>query len=328
MGRYTAEQILVDGFSVVRLRDAGENAVAQIIPELGNNLFGFETGGRQVIVPPRSLQALRDEAFAAFKYGIPILSPPNRVKNGSFTFQGRKYSLPLNEPPDNHLHGEICSKAWEVIQIGATDEQGAYVTCRFRYALHPDILQYFPHRLSFTITHRLQEGSLYLSGVIINEGEDTAPFAFGLHPYFRVPFESGEEIILKVPAAEEWPVTNEAFVTGKPSVTDFSRSLNDGVNITNYPQLGCSLLSLNDGDHTCRIEMKERGYAIAYRLDRQFPFVVLFRPDWASAYSLEPYTYVTDAFNLPYEQELTGAKGIRAGEEVCFETCVWIESIT
>jgi aldose 1-epimerase len=328
MSQYSARQVMKEGFTVIVLSDAGSESTAEIIPEVGNNLFRFDSGGHPVILPPISLHLLRNEPFANFKYGTPILFPPNRVKNGRFSFQGLTYSLPLNEPPSNHLHGEICSKAWEVLEYGATEEKGAFVTSRFRYELHPELLAYFPHPLSFTMTYCLYDGRLHLDGAIVNEGEDEAPFAFGLHPYFSIPFDSGEELMLKVPAAAEWPVTSEAFVTGRPSVTSFSRSLNDGVHISNYPQLGCSLLALDDGDvnRICRIEMPNRGYAISYQFDRQFPFVVLFRPDWASAFSLEPYTYVTDAFNLPYEHELTGVKGIRAGEEIRFTTSLWIES--
>jgi aldose 1-epimerase len=185
---------------------------------------------------------------------------------------------------------------------------------------------YFPHPLTFTVTVRLCEGQLEMSGTILNEGEDEAPFAFGLHPYFSLPFGGGEEIVLRVPAAAEWPVTNEAFVTDRPSVTEFTRDLNEGAAIADYPANGCSLLSLaGGGDSICRMEMKNRGYTIAYRFGPEFPFVILFRPEWASAYSLEPYTYVTDAFNLPYEHELTGAKGIRAGEEIRFSTGMWVE---
>ncbi|MBD0378667.1 aldose 1-epimerase [Paenibacillus sedimenti] len=327
MSKYSAAAVVKEGFSVIMLSDTGSGAIAELIPEIGNNLYRFECGGHEIILPPASLHSLRHETFADFKYGTPILFPPNRVKNGSFSFRGRAYKLPLNEPPDHHLHGEICSKAWEVVGCGASPEEGAWVTSRFRYADHPEIMAYFPHLMTFTMTYRLVDGRLILEGIIENEGVDEAPFAFGLHPYFPIPFGSGEEIVLRMPAAAEWPVTNQAFVTGRPEATAFSRRLREGVNIGDYPPLGCSFLSLDQGgDRTCRIEMKDRGYTIAYRLDHTFPFVVLFRPDWASALSLEPYTYVTDAFNLPYEHELTGALGIQAGEQVRFTTGLWVET--
>lgn len=325
MSRYAANRETKDGFEVISLTDAGSDSVAEIVPGVGNNLYRFESRGRQVLVPPASMYALKNGNNATFMYGTPILFPPNRVQDGRIDFRGREYRLPLNEPPNRHLHGEICSRGWEVLEAGASDEQGAFVTSSFSYASYPELLAYFPHPLTFTVTVRLCDGRLEMSGTIVNEGEDEAPFAFGLHPYFSVPYGSGEEIELQVPAVVEWPVTNEAFVTDRPSVTDLSRALNEGVSIADYPVNGCSLLSLAGGDSICRMVMKDRNYTIAYRFGPEFPYVVLFRPDWAAAYSLEPYTYVTDAFNLPYEHELTGARGIGAGETFRFSTGMWVE---
>ncbi|MFC4302541.1 aldose 1-epimerase [Cohnella boryungensis] len=325
MKRYGARVKERDGFDVIELTDRLTDSLAEIAPEFGCNLYRFECRSKQVLVPPPLLSAFRDEEFDKFRYGTPILFPPNRVKDGRIAYRGKEYRLPLNEPT-NHLHGELSSRPWEVIDLGESEKEGAYVTARFQYSSHPDILAYFPHPLTFTVTIRLYEGRLAMGGTIKNEGGEEAPFAFGLHPYFSLPFGNGEEIVLRVPAAEEWPVTDQAFVTGEPSKTAFSGRLRSGVPISDYPRLGCSLLSLDDsGDRTCRIELKESGYTIAYRLGPEFPYVLLFRPDWASAYSLEPYTYVTDAFNLPYAYERTGARGIAPGEEIEFSTCMWVE---
>ncbi|MDR6880628.1 aldose 1-epimerase [Bacillus sp. 3255] len=324
MSNYWAGSVIKEGFSVIQLTDDDSQSTAELIPAIGCNLFRFVCGGQEIILPPASLHALHQDTDAAFKYGTPILFPPNRVRQGRFTFKGREYKLPLNEPPDHHLHGELCTKAWTVSGYGASQEEGAWVTSRFRLAEHPEIMAYFPHLLTFTMTYRVKEGRLYQEGVIENEGMEEAPFAFGLHPYFALPF--GESMVLRLPAAEEWPVTNQAFVTGLPEATAFSRRLSEGITLEDYPQLGCSLVTLDQAlDRTCRIEMKDRGRTIVYQLDPLFPYVVLFRPDWAEAYSLEPYTYVTDAFNLPYEHEQTGARGIRAGEQIRFANRLWIE---
>jgi aldose 1-epimerase len=327
MSRYRVETVQKEGYSVIVMQDTGSESVAEVLPAFGNNIYRFESGGRQVLMPPASLVSLTHDTYNQFRYGIPILFPPNRVNKGVFSFSGREYRLPVNEPPDYHLHGEICSKAWEVVETAASEEQGAYVTSRFRYASHPEILSYFPHPITFTLTCRLREGRLHLDGAIANEGEDEAPFAFGLHPYFSVPFDSGEEMTLKVPAAQEWPVTDLSFVTGPPALTGFTRSLNEGFDLSAIPELGCSLVSLGaaEGEHTCRIEMKRSNYTIAYRFDQMFKFLLLFRPDWARSFSLEPYTCVTDAFNLPYGHDMTGVRGIQAGEVIPFTTSMWAE---
>ncbi|QGQ96110.1 aldose 1-epimerase [Paenibacillus psychroresistens] len=325
MSRYKAELVVKEGFNTIELSDAGLEATAIIVPEVGNNLVHFTINGIHVIMPPESLHELVDGSNGYFKYGTPILFPPNRVKNGSFSYKGQSYQLPLNEPPSHHLHGEISCRPWEVMEFGASDEQGAFVTSRFQFAAHSEIIAYFPHMLTFIITYRLYEGSLICSGSIYNEGSEESPFAFGLHPYFYVPFDTNDEIVLQIPAAAEWPITNQSFVLGEPTITTFSESLNEGIAISDYAKLGCSLVNLQDEDRTCYIEMRNRNYKIAYQIDPIFPFILMFRPDWASAFSLEPYTYLTDGFNLPYDHSVTGVKGILPGEVIYFTNRLWIE---
>ena len=324
VGRYQAFPLAIDNISSIQLTDADTLSEAGIVTEIGSNLYRYTVENEPVILPPAELGLFKRESFAPFQYGTPILYPPNRVKDATFSFNGRTYSLPQNEPP-NHLHGELCSRPWKVLAYGASDEDGAYVTSEFRITNHPDILSYFPHPLKITATHRLKEGELSLNVTIANEGFDEAPFAFGLHPYFAMPFNSGEEIELTVPAAAEWPVTNQAFVTGEPQVTELSRKLPKGISIHDYPVLGCSLLTLEEGHHVCKMSLNNRGLSIHYAFDKKFPFLVLFRPDWADGFSLEPYTCVTDAFNLPYPGAMTGAKGIRSGETVSFDTKMWVK---
>jgi aldose 1-epimerase len=327
MSRYAVNQIQKQGHTLIELYDSACNGKAMIVPDMGNNLVSYESNGVQVILPPINMQSFLNNSAACTMYGTPILFPPNRVKNGRFNYLGRVYNLPINEPPHYHLHGEISRKAWEVVELGASEERGAFLTCLFDLSAHPEIMAYFPHELVFIVTHILREGRLEMEIKIENKGNDTAPFAFGLHPYFSVPSGGVKSGILTVPAVKEWPVTDLALVTGMSSTTVFCQSLNDGLSIGDYPELGCSLVTLGDGDRICRMDMKEEGYCIAYQIDPNFPFVVLFKPNWAEAFSIEPYTYVTDAFNLPYSAELTGAKGIRPNEVFQFSTAIWVESI-
>ncbi|SDW17989.1 aldose 1-epimerase [Paenibacillus sp. CF384] len=327
MSRYAVETLKQDGLTIIKLSDTLSGSIAELLPEVGNNLYSFTTGGREVIKTSISLATLKNEKFASSKYGTPVLSPPNRINKGTFTFQDRTYHFPINEPPDYHLHGELSVRAWEVLDCGATDEQGAWVTSRLRYENYPDILAYFPHLLTFTITYRLLDGRLGMDSCIKNEGSDEAPFAYGLHPYFSLPYESDPRLTLHVPAAAEWPITNLSFVTGLPAVTELSEAIQSGIELADYPELGCTLLTIDpESDCITRLVLPNAGYTIAYQLDTQFPFVLLFRPNWDQAFSIEPYTYVTDAFNLPYEHELTGVQGIKAGEERTITTSLWIES--
>lgn len=323
MSRYAVEKKQVEQEIIYRLRDQQTDMEAEVIPAVGFNLFRLKAAGQQAILSPPSLKMLKEEPEAHFQYGTPILFPPNRVKGGTFTYNGKSYQLPLNEPT-NHLHGEICYRSWKVMDQGASDEQGAYLTAQFQYSDHADILEYFPHPMVFTLTYRLHDGQLDLKGKIENRGEEEAPFAFGLHPYFVVASEHQDQVEIVLPATEEWPVTQEAFVTGLPEVTELSERMNQGVPLTDFPAGSCWLFRLRK-DQPCLIRDRKRGLVLSYDVDDSFPFMILFRPVWAQAISFEPYTYVTDAFNLPWESSLTGARGLGAGEIFTFQTRMAME---
>ncbi|MBO9610147.1 MAG: aldose 1-epimerase [Paenibacillaceae bacterium] len=327
MTRYTVRESSDSFPNAYELFDAQHDARAVVLPAFGSNAIAFESGGRMIIELPQDRQAFVEGYADKTMYGTPLLFPPNRIRGGKFVFDGRSYELPLNEPPDNHLHGELGRRAWNVVEYGATEESGAYVRCRFDYADHPDLLATFPHPLRFTATHSLKDGILRLAIAVHNAGERQAPFAFGLHPYFAVP-ANGDGCSLHVPAVDEWPVTNQAFVSGLPQPTAFSAAIaGDGIDIGAYPPAGCNMLTLQADDRVSAIEVKAAGYRICYRVDRQFPYLLLFKPPWSSAFSLEPYTYVTDAFNLPYPAEQTGARGIAPGETLELRTEVWMETV-
>lgn len=325
MNRYAAEMISLNGYEVVELRDASSGAVATVVPAIGCNAISYIWDGIPVIASPADFQSFALGTDEHTMYGVPLLFPPNRVSKGRFHYGDRDYRLPLNEPPSYHLHGEIARRPWEVLEYGATTERGAYVSCRFEYRSHPDIMAYFPHELTFTVVHALHEGKLISTFAIENNGKDSAPFAFGLHPYFAVPKDASHGGRLKIPCAAEWPVTNLSFVTGLPSRTAFAGRLNEGIALDEIPELGCRLISLAEGDAVCRLDFAESGYRIFYELDRGFPFAVLFKPDWADSFSIEPYTYVTDGFNLPYPDDITGARSIAAGERLTYATTIRVE---
>ncbi|MHA6483315.1 aldose epimerase family protein [Paenibacillus sp. strain BS8-2] len=320
---YEVRVLEQDGAKVYELHDSEHDAVAVVMPEAGNNVIAYSSRGIPVLSSPPNITAFIDNPDARTYFGTPILFPPNRIQGGTYVFNGIRYQLPINEPP-NHLHGELCRRAWTVIDYGVSTEQGAFVTGQFEVSLHADMMAYYPHELKFNVTHRLYKGRLFMEVAVFNEGSQTAPFAFGLHPYFHLP---PEETRLTVAANNEWPVTNEVFVTGLPERTALVEKLNDweGISLPDYPELGCSLVTLAGGERVSRIRMIESGYQIAYETDESFPFLLVFKPNWSSSISLEPYTYVTDGFNLPYDAGLTGSRGIEPGEVIHLRTAIWVE---
>ncbi|QCT03651.1 hypothetical protein E6C60_2940 [Paenibacillus algicola] len=325
MDRYEIVFAEQDGCSVVELRDSQLGDRARLVPELGGNLISLNLNGREILAAPDSVAQLKE---GQTMYGTPILFPPNRVQDGRFTFKGRTYQLPINEEPDRHLHGELSRREWKVVERGSSDDKGAYIVLSFRYADHEDMLTYFPHPLSFRMTFSLREGQLHMGGTIHNEGKDEAAFAFGLHPYFYTPRLEQGDGVLQAPAAREWPITRFTFVTGPPEDTALAAQLRQGMPLHQITPLGSAMLELQQlPERVCRLQLKEQGYTIAYQFGETFPYLLIFRPNWSESICLEPYSCLTDAFNLPYPADMTGARGIGPGEQLAFETSMWVEDI-
>lgn len=324
--RYSVKERNHKGVVSYILTDHQSKTEAEIMPSVGNNLLRYARDGFSFISEmPDITQAKEDVRY--YRYGSALLFPPNRVQGASFTFRGRDYQLPKNEDP-NHLHGELCFKPWTVTETGA-DEEGCYLTSEFHFQDDDEILSYFPHPLTLRTTYYLQEGRLEARGEVINNGDTEAPYALGFHPYFSIPAGQKSSVTVSVPAKEEWPVTREAFVEGLPEKTAFTESISAGLPVSSFADLSCSLVSLaSDAPARCSFTYPAQRRRLVYQVDpTQFPFLVIFKPDWSEALSLEPYSYVTDAFNLPWEYDKTGARGINPHEKIEYNWSLEVEAI-
>lgn len=309
---YHVERIEEEGCKVVVLKDEQHDAFIRVIVDIGCNVTRFRTGGRELLVPPRDLKQLRKMSA---HFGYPVLFPPNRISGGRFEWRGRKYQFPLNADGVHHMHGELKDRPWRVVDFGSSSERGAWLTASFSIPEHADIYAYFPHKLRFTLTISLHEGKLYYEGTIANEGDDEVPLAAGLHPYF--PVEPDD--IVQIDVWREWPIQG-AFVAGAPNVSDTAIQVGKGIRIHELPSEGYRLFELaptSDRYHAA-IHRPSNGTTIVYEMDASFRYLVLFKPSWSQAVSLEPYTCVTDAFNLDLPPEVTGARGIHPGQQYAF----------
>ncbi|MFC5447922.1 aldose 1-epimerase [Paenibacillus aestuarii] len=312
-----------DGTPTIRLIDHEHEATAEIIPSVGFHLFRFDVRGAGYIAKPDSLATLREQSS---RYGVPILFPPGRVKHAAFTFEGREYRLPMNREP-HHAHGELRERPWKVVASGADAAGGAFVSAEMDFAEHPDMLAYFPHAASFRFTYRLQDGTLSLSGEVLNRSSQTMPFALGFHPYFAFAKEEADRVRVVIPAAAEWPLTEEGFAAAGPGPSPLLAAMKQGAPVTELPGYpgGSQLLSVEPGAQVCELQYEARGTKLVYDMGSQFPIHVLFTAPWSNAVSLEPYTAIMNVFNEPYPAAQSGAQGIAPGESFSFAWSIRVD---
>ncbi|ERM19037.1 aldose 1-epimerase [Brevibacillus laterosporus] len=324
MTRYQLAERKVDDYITYVLTDAEYPAEAHLVPGFGNNLFRFSVNNQEVFVSPEKISMIRD---ASARFGNPILFPPNKIRHGSFSFNGKKYQLGLNKG-EHHSHGELRVRAWNVIDRGAKADRGAFVVSEFDFADHPDLLEAFQARLVFRFTYVLQDGVLRLEGEVKNESEVAAPFMLGFHPYFHVKQGHEQQTIMQVSSKLEWPVNEEGFVDGSPTSTDLCQQLTKGLAYPDMPKgRDHAFVTVEDGTTSCELIDQQESHKIVYEFGDQFPFMLVFQPSWNNSVSLEPYTAVTDAFNLDVAAEQTGARGLEPGEQFVFTHTFRVEKL-
>jgi aldose 1-epimerase len=108
-------------------------------------------------------------------HGTPLIPWPNRLADGSYSFEDEDFQVPLTEPAQgNAIHGFMMWRPWEAIEHEA--DRVSMVA-----GLHP--MPGYPFDLSLQIDYGLSDTGLTVSTTATNTGERTAPYGHGQHPY-------------------------------------------------------------------------------------------------------------------------------------------------
>src|SRR5262249_15786493 len=130
---YALSKKIVEGHVTYHLTDAGRRMEFSLAPDIGNLGYALRVNGKDVFVPPDSLQSVAEGRKSGF--GNPFLAPfANRIAHDYYFFQGRKYLL--NDALGNLrrdqfkqvIHGLLMfDTRWQVVKSGASESEGAYV---------------------------------------------------------------------------------------------------------------------------------------------------------------------------------------------------------
>ncbi|MFC5649515.1 hypothetical protein ACFPYJ_10290 [Paenibacillus solisilvae] len=244
-------------------------------------------------------------------YGIPVLMPPNRIRNGRFRFQSREYQLEINTPNGHHIHGFLALNPWEVrntYEIGSNMS----VTSSFETARFPHVLEQFPHDLYIIMRYELKESRLTQYVSITNQGHLTAPIGFGLHPWFLLD-HSPEKWMLTLPVSKIWELDSALMPTGRLLPLGKYEAFLDGMNLQDV-DLDTPFLI---GDQPRTALLATEGYAIRIHVSKLYKHWVIYTGGKADEFiAIEPYTWVTNAPNLPLKPELTGLIALPQGETI------------
>ncbi|MBM3861206.1 MAG: aldose 1-epimerase [Verrucomicrobia bacterium] len=267
------------------LRDGSTGAMAVVLPQAGFNCARFAVGNIEFLAPPVDPSALQKGGAG---FGWPILFPfPNRIANGEFTFNGKTYRV--KDGKGHAIHGFVHNQPWRVTARGT--DNGAWVTGVTETESNPLLKKFWPWPCRLTVTYRLAGQSLTMTAVAENLGTEPMPFGFGVHPYHPLPLTPAgtrARCEIQVPCRQRMELTPDCIPTGKrlPSEWLKQRALGD-VKLDD-------VFTSATGDACV---LRDAEWEVRMQADNAFRHWVVYAPQ-RNVICFEPYTCVTDAFNL------------------------------
>ncbi len=295
------------------LVDEALPARARIAPAEGNNVFQFQVtppGAGQpvdVLLGPTGRGGLGPSGYSA---GNPILFPfPNRVRGGTFTFEGQEYRMAINETArGNHIHGLVSKLPWTVEEAGADPQRGAWQRASIVLQDAPQVAGQYPFPCRLTVTTRLHEGVLIQEISVLNCGAGRLPMGFGTHPWFPATLAGGERAAteVRVPGNRYWRLEN-LVPTGETLPVEREAAKFDlrtwrALDGNSYDDVFTDLLRRPDGWSEAGVRYPNAGLQLLVEASPEFREWVIFAPTERPVVCLEPYTGTTNAVNLQAQE--------------------------
>jgi aldose 1-epimerase len=290
-----------------------DRLAVSLVPSINNNVYRIydKTLQRDVLRVPDSPQQLLEHPV---HYGTPILMPPNRIRQGKFTFDGRTYQFDRNRPGGNHCHGVIGALPWKAVHVSSCEGTDSIISM-LNTADYPDVLRQYPHELALEVEYQLTGSSLIHKLRASNRSEQKAPFGYGLHTWFLLD-HAPQDWTLTLPVDGIWELDEESIPTDRIlPLGDKFGSLPSEEGIGLKSQTLDTVFRIGTGEALATL--RGPGCEIRYsgtELVRHW--VIYTRGEADNDICLEPYTWVTNAPNSSLEPKETGLIGIAPGESV------------
>ncbi|ARC57727.1 Aldose 1-epimerase [Frondihabitans sp. 762G35] len=168
------------------------------IAAVGATLRTLTYDGRDLVVPFDA-----DEVRPAYR-GAVLVPWPNRIVDGTYTFDGVEHRLPLTEPERGHaLHGLLVWSRFDVQEATASS-----------VVLTAEVVPSdgYPFPLDVTVTYALSDSGLSTTVETVNRGDVAAPYGTAPHPYLVAGPGRVDDWTLELPASRFLDVTEDRLI--------------------------------------------------------------------------------------------------------------------
>jgi len=260
------------------------------VVEVGGGVREYAVGERQVL-DPYPVDAMSDGA-----HGAPLIPWPNRLADGTYSFDGTEYGVALTEPDKhNAIHGFLGWRSWT-----ALEHERSRVVVGTR--LHP--LMGYPFTVDVRVAYELGEGGLVVATTAANVGERACPYGAGQHPYLSPGAGQVDDCTLELAAATRVLTENERQLpTGRASVegTDFDFRNGRRLGAQKIDSPFTDLARDEEGRAWARLTAPD-GSRVELWVDEHYPIIEIYTGDTLSpprrrlGLGTEPMTCPPNAF--------------------------------
>ena len=224
-----------------------------------------------------------------------VLAPwPNRIRDGTYEFDGRSHQLELTEPArGNAIHGLVRHAAWQ-----ATEQDTSRVVVEYELDPQPG----YPFTLALRTEYVLSLDGLEVTTTATNLGSVACPYGCGFHPYLTAGTPTVDDAVLSVPGDTVLLADERGIPTGRVPVEatafDFRRPSRVGTTVLDH----CFTDLDRDEDGRVRVRLTgSEGHGVLLWADERYRYVMIFTGDPLPdvdrrSLAVEPMTCPPNAF--------------------------------
>jgi aldose 1-epimerase len=175
------------------------------VVEVGAAVREYRDGDRQIF------QSYPEQDVSWAYHGSVLVPWPNRLRDGSYEFDGDPHQVALTEPSNhNALHGLAAWLPWTLVEHAPT-----CVTWSCAIVPTPG----YPFRLDTVVSYELDDEGLAVTTTSTNGGENACPYALGFHPYVSAgPDATIDDCTLHIDASRRLLVDDRLIPVGHEPV--------------------------------------------------------------------------------------------------------------
>jgi aldose 1-epimerase len=279
-----------------------------VVVEVGGGLRSYSVAGRDL------LDGYGPDGLSPSGRGQVLVPWPNRIRDGSYEFDGRRHQLPLTEPEHgNAIHGLVRWASWHPVERGP-----ARVV--MEHVVHPQ--PGYPFTLALGIEYALDQAGLSVRTTATNTGTEPCPYGCGQHPYLRLGDGTVDTLELRAPGGRILIHDERDLPSGAEPVdgTEFDFRAGRRIGDTKLDNAFTQLERDEDGRARVRLRDPDDGAELTVWLDESLDYLMLYtgddRPDVRRrSLAVEPMSCPPNAFRSG-----EGLLRLEPGESA---TCAW-----